>query len=271
MGLAEIESKLVLQDLLGKTVLRKWPYQLVHYDSPDRRGIDVALLYNKEHFKLVHSQALPFVCEAWPTYKSRDILHVQLRAKDGSLINFLICHWPSRYGGKLQTAPKRYCAAQVLNNYRADLKGAVIIMGDFNDAPQDESMRYLADGLPGLDLINLMQAAPSYLGSHRYKGEWSYLDQILVDKVHYKRVKLHGVFAPSFLLEEETKYPGFKPRRAFRAKFYRGGFSDHLPIYLDWELWANLLVLESDILMNNKLLEFIAMPLDSCKLATRKI
>lgn len=236
IALAEIESKPVLEDLITKTVLRKWPYQLVHYDSPDRRGIDLALLYNKAAFKLKHSEAIPYKCADFPHYKSRDMLHVQLEAKDGSLLNMIVCHWPSRFGGKQASSPKRSCAAHVLTNYAQNLPGALIVLGDFNDVPQDQSLLWLSLPEGPLGLINLMADAPSYSGSHRYQGEWAYLDQILVDSTHYEKVKEYGVFRPAFLLEAETKYPGYKPKRAFQGNFYRDGFSDHLPIYLDWEL-----------------------------------
>lgn len=236
IGLAEIESRTVLQDLIGKTALRKRPYQLVHYDSPDRRGIDVGLIYNKEQFRLLHSDLIPFQCQEWPHYKSRDMLHVQLEAQDASVLNFIICHWPSRYGGKEKSAGKRLCASQELKNYTRNLQGAIIIMGDFNDEPQDESMMELCRDGSRRQFINLMEQASSLKGSHRYKGEWAYLDQILVDSTHFEGIIDCDVFDAPFLLEAESAYPGHKPKRAFRSKFYRGGFSDHLPIFLDWKL-----------------------------------
>ncbi len=239
IGLAEIECKQVLEDLFDRTALRKWNYQFVHYDSPDRRGIDVALLYDKSRLKLQNSLPISYRCASDPQYQSRDMLYAEFDDRNNQFYRFVICHWPSRYGGKEASAFKRICASQLLRNFIDSLwsqsNDPLIIMGDFNDEPNDSSLSLLCKTGPnGLSLISPMEFLPGNYGSHRYQGEWTYLDQFIVDAQHESHLLKVQVHSPDFLLEPESQYPGFKPFRAFKGSFLTKGFSDHLPIVLDW-------------------------------------
>lgn len=235
VAFAEIENKQVLEDLIQNQPLRKLDYQLIHYDSPDRRGIDVGLIYRKDQLRLLNSLAIPYFCDSIPDYHSRDMLYASFSNLAGDTLQFVICHWPSRYGGQEASQFKRLCASERLVNFtdsiKALSKAPFILMGDFNDSPVDSSLRQLST-LGHFD--NLMKDLPKSLGSHRYKGEWSYLDQMLVSKNYRSHIKDFGVFQAPFLLEKESKYPGYRPKRAFRGTYFTDGFSDHLPIYLDW-------------------------------------
>jgi len=234
MSFAEVESAQILVDLIRLSPLQKSDYQYVHYESPDRRGIDVGLLYRKSHMRLIESEVLPFVLENDSNYRSRDMLFAKFKILDGDTISFLICHWPSRFGGKEASDYKRIQAARIARNF-IDTKapGSIIIMGDFNDSPWDQSLSELASSAER-PLLRLMQNLDSNSGSHWYQGEWTYLDQILIDSLDLERVKNYGVFKASFLLEKDGQYPIEKPKRAFKGPFYTGGFSDHLPVYLDY-------------------------------------
>jgi len=235
VAFAEIESKQVLIDLIENQPIRKIDYQLVHYDSPDRRGIDVGLIYRKDRLKLLNSKAIPYFCDSIPDYNSRDMLYASFTIPEGDTLQFLICHWPSRYGGQEASEFKRLCAAHTLLDFSDSLKtqskSPFIIIGDFNDSPKDSSMRLLSNAGR---FINLMDELPEAQGSHRYKGEWAYLDQALISEDYGEYVQSFGVFNAPYLLEEESKFPGYRPKRAFRGTFFTDGFSDHLPIYLDW-------------------------------------
>lgn len=239
MGFAELESAQVLSDLLEKSPLFKLNYQFVHYDSPDRRGIDVGLIYRKDLLRLVNSQTIRYVNPSEPEYRSRDMLYAEFEAKDGRHFHFVICHWPSRSGGQEASEPRRLQAAKLLGQFVDSLADEsadpIILMGDFNDAPSNKSMHYLADSLAGLRFHNLMLDLNQELGSHRYRGEWAYLDQILVRDEYQKCIQQAATYSAEFLLEEETNYPGFKPKRAFKGSFLGDGYSDHLPVFVDYK------------------------------------
>jgi len=245
VGVAEIEEEQVLADLIASPTLRKFNYQYVHYPSPDRRGIDVALIYRKEQLKLIYSEAIPVKISQQPNFRTRDILYAQFLLNADTL-NFYINHWPSRYGGQAKSEPKRIAAAQTLRKhidslFNQDPNSTVVVMGDFNDEPENISLTEHL--VPGKDtttsLINLMSNLDPNSGSHRYKGVWSYLDQILIsanllnDKSPTLADRQALVADHEFLLETDEKYPGMKPFRSFLGFRYHGGFSDHLPVYID--------------------------------------
>jgi endonuclease/exonuclease/phosphatase family metal-dependent hydrolase len=238
MGLAEVECQEVLEDLRLKSPLRKLDYQWVHYDSPDRRGIDVAILYRRDLLRLIDSKKIPFVWPKEKEYRSRDMLYAKFKTKAGTYLQVIICHWPSRYGGQAASEPKRLQAARILGRFCDSIalinQDPILIMGDFNDGPGDKSLSYLCDSLQNIGFENLMKSLNPALGSHRYQGNWEYLDQILIRRDSSSRLAKAQVFRADFLLEEETKFPGYKPKRAFKGRFFTTGFSDHLPIYLDY-------------------------------------
>lgn len=237
IGFAEIEEARVLDDLIHRTALTKIPYQYIHYESPDRRGIDVALIYRKDVFRLIDSKTLRFYWPEQPDYRSRDMLYAQFEDSLNRSWHFVFCHWPSRYGGQQSSEPKRMAAAKILseflNSLKLDPEELLLIMGDFNDEAHNRSLQYLSRAKYHPPLVNLMAGRKHSKGSHRYKGEWAYLDQILIRPEMQNWTIACEAFAAPFLLEDESSLPGKKPRRAFKGPFFGSGFSDHLPVYID--------------------------------------
>ena len=249
VGLAEVENRKVVEDLIGTATLRKFDYGIVHYESPDRRGIDVAAIYRKDKIDVLHSRPIRVKLPGDPGYRTRDILYIKCRAQQDTL-HLLYCHWPSRYGGQKASEPKRIAAALTVKQTTDSIidsksKAPVIIAGDLNDEWNNVSvLEHLNAKPPGdsamaVGLINLVAGKSANSGSHRYHGHWSYLDQIIVsgsllngDK---PRISKSGAQTcrREFLLEKDEKYPGQKPFRSFIGMRYHGGFSDHLPVYVD--------------------------------------
>jgi predicted extracellular nuclease len=241
VGLCEVENKLVVEDLTQTAALRKNGYGVVHFDSPDKRGIDVGLIYKKEKFEPIHSENLSVKLINDTSFYTRDILYVKGLSFENE-IHVFVNHWPSRRGGAEQSEHKRIRAAQVLKNkvdsiVSSNPESRIIIMGDFNDTPQNNSIEKTlnaGESLPPKDLLNLMGSLPSSAGSHKYKGHWAYLDQLIVSDpvsqiIHFDAT----VFFMEWMLNEDSKYPGFYPKRTWSGNFYKGGYSDHLPIFFD--------------------------------------
>jgi predicted extracellular nuclease len=254
MGVCEIENETVIKHLLYKTPLLAGQYKYVYYESPDARGINVALFYRQDKFKVINSYPLPVIDSLNTSFKTRDILYVQgiwmFNCKD--TLHLFVNHWPSRYGGYAATIGYRNDAAQTLRRKVDSLLGAdpnarILIMGDFNDYPDDESInKYLRAPYRPKDyredeLINMMY--PYYgknnAGTHKYQQYWGILDQIIVsyalrNSTNGLRTKTTGnIFSPDFLLEKDYVYMGEKPFRTYLSFKYGGGFSDHLPVYID--------------------------------------
>lgn len=250
VGVAEIENRQVLEDLVQSEVLRKFDYKIIHYESPDRRGIDVGMLYRSDRFKPVFSKNFPLKIPGDPGFASRDILYVKGYAQNLDTLHMMIVHWPSRYGGQAQSEPKRIQAALTVKSIADSIKAtekdaSIIIAGDLNDEWNNTSILNYLKARPGppadtaTGLINLMATLPVTEGSHRYRGVWSYLDQIIVSPalLDRKGMEVEGATAHvvrhGFLLETDEKYPGQKPYRSFIGMRYHGGFSDHLPVFID--------------------------------------
>jgi len=245
IGLAEIENANVLKKLCYTTGLKAYRYCYVHYDSPDARGIDVALLYRKDRIKILESYPVPVAFLFEPTSKNRDILYTKaLMAED--TLHLFVNHWTSRFGGHGATIPKRNYYAQVLRRQIDSLlfinsNAYIIIMGDFNDYPTDESMtkylqakNYQHDPDQG-SLFNLM--APLVTGTHKTQEFWGCLDQFIVSRslLNNKNKwqvenKEAIIFDAPFLLTVDEKYGGAKTFRTYSGPKYLGGYSDHLPI-----------------------------------------
>lgn len=233
VGMCELENRQVVEDLVHKTPLKEFNYKIIHYESPDKRGIDVGMIYNADVFKPVFSKPIRVPLGGRPT---RDILYVKgLLA--GDTFHIFVNHWPSRYGGMMRTAPKRQIAANTLKHsmdsiYAKNKNAHIIAMGDYNDYPEDESMLSLTDDGK---FYNFMASESMSGGSHKYKGHWGKLDQIIVSKhmVNSNWPSFSaGIFEAEFLLEED-KEVGKTTFRTFRGFKFHGGFSDHLPVYLD--------------------------------------
>lgn len=248
IGLAEIENDGVVETLLRE--FHQAEYRFIHYESPDVRGIDVCLIYDRFRLQLIESEAIPVVLpkqDGMPSQPTRDILHACFRLPDHLVYHVFVCHWPSRYGGAGVSEPHRLWAAAVLRQrveelFQADPEACIVIMGDLNDEPFDRSVSEVLGARSNTShsrpasLYNLMwgQARPGSVKSHKYQGEWSMLDHIIVSTAVYVRPGLTaGVVDAHFLLEPDEKYLGLRPRRTYVGRSYQGGYSDHLPVYAD--------------------------------------
>lgn len=260
VGLEEVENRQVVNDLLASPVLQKIPYRVVHYESEDRRGIDVALIYRLDRFRLIYSSKLRLFNSQQPNYRTRDILYIKGIADERDTLHLFVCHWPSRYGGQAISEPKRMAVSSMLKTFIDSLQMAhngpnIIIGGDFNDEPQNQSLQFLCDtgtsGIRARSLINLMAKLDPSQGSNRHHGIWTYLDQIIVsdnlmnDQSPMINSKKANVHRAGFLLEQDPKYPGDKPFRHFLGLRHHGGFSDHLPVYIDLILADSVTKLEN--------------------------
>ena len=242
VALAEVENRAVLEGLLRHTPLHRKHYQIVHEESPDTRGIDVALLYDPAQFQYLHHEVIPVDLRPLSHRPTRDILYVRGVLFGSDTIHYFINHWPSRYAGVTNTAPLRQQAAVVLRTQiRAlqveDPKAKIVVAGDFNDNPTDESLRVLSDTSTLHPLVNVSQY--DLPGTHKFQGEWNTFDQFLVsqnllDTENSIQVKGHRarIYGPPWLLEEDVAQLGYRPRRTYVGYHYQGGFSDHLPVYL---------------------------------------
>lgn len=235
IGLCEIENKLVLEDFIQNTPLYKYQYEIVHYDSPDKRGIDVACLYRKDKLKLIASKPIS-ISNTEEQFYSRDILYVVFTALNNDTLHFFINHWPSRSGGQHVSEPKRLRASEILSafiNQNIASSSNIIIMGDFNDDPENLSIQNLISnaGLKQLSNKNTIK------GSLKYQGVWNAFDQILVSKNNELRKcytdSVYQTASFNYLLEDDNKFSGKKPYRTYSGMKFNNGYSDHLPIFID--------------------------------------
>lgn len=247
LGVEEIENRRVLEDLVKQPAIADRDYQIVHFDSPDRRGIDVGMLYNPKHFSPISKDKIAYPQVEGDTVYTRDILHVR-GSLDGDTVSFIVNHWPSRYGGEARSQPRRNRAAkrvkQLIDSlYSIDPDAKIIMGGDLNDDPTSESMvgflqtkNKLKDVKKG-DLFNPMNDFYRRgLGSNAYRDNWSLFDQIVLSEpllnkastgyFYYKA----NIFNKKFLIQRTGKYKGY-PFRTFSFDKYQGGYSDHFPVY----------------------------------------
>lgn len=250
IGLCEVENKKVLIDLTEQRLIKKGKYQIVHADGSDQRGIDNALLYRKREFTLLEFKYFPVVIPN-SDRPTRDILYVKGYNRKKDTVHIFVNHFPSRWGGKDKSEPKRVAVAKQLRN-RIDKviesyhNPNIVVMGDFNDTPSDSSMMLLLDGAnqegsqkfhQDLPLINTTASLMNdSTGTYFYKGKWEMLDQIIVSKPLFKegglRFKNVRVHKKPWMLYENKRYGVFAPSRSYGGSNYYGGFSDHLPVVL---------------------------------------
>lgn len=247
LGVAEVENRAVLEDLVAQPRLRDRNLQIVHYESTDRRGIDVGLLYNPAHFSVLHSEIIPMdIIEKGEKLYTRDILYV--RGKLGAEeIHILVNHWPSRRGSEKRTAKFRNSGAQICKQlydslYEKDPNVKFFVMGDLNDDPTNASVtKYLSakgdkSKVREGDMFNPMYTFyKKGYGSNAYRDAWSLFDQIIVSKslvtdehngfFFYKA----EIFKPDYIIEKKGKYKGY-PLRTFSGDTFINGFSDHFPV-----------------------------------------
>ncbi|NNK82008.1 MAG: endonuclease [Flavobacteriaceae bacterium] len=241
VGLAEVENKLVIKDLLESKALKEYNYRYVHYDSPDERGIDVALIYDADVFKVMHSEvfSLNLYDEDGNRDYTRDILLVKGKLKNEK-IYILVNHWPSRHSGEELTEPHRILASnkvlEIIDIIKSkDSNAKIIVMGDFNDGPYNKSVKQLVNKE---DFYNPMESLKSYTrGSVNHRLEWYLFDQILFS-TNFFEIKQNShtfskanIFDSEFLKQYKGKYKG-GPFRTYVGLKYKGGYSDHFPVYI---------------------------------------
>lgn len=242
VGLAEVENEHVVRDLIHSKYLKHYDYDLVHYDSSDERGIDVALIYDKTRFKVVNSEPYKIYIEnsAGERDHTRDILLVTGEL-DGSPLHIIVNHWSSRREGEKETEYKRLTAANVVNTIIKSLKDAyhnpqIIVMGDFNDNPNNISIESLVS--ESLLYNPFTTVWTKHIGSLAHYSEWNLFDQILFSTNFFDaqdsplNFSKADVFDSKFLTQYHGKYKG-EPFRTYVGKRYKGGYSDHFPVYIE--------------------------------------
>jgi len=264
LGVSEIENRLVLEDLVYDPQIADANFQIVHYDGPDARGVDVGLLYRPDQFKYIDSESIPFTFKdsqitftldeaAQEKFLTRDILMVRGEIA-GEMFAIYVAHLPSRIGGK--GGDLRGRGAEIIYNHSKMLEEQfpgikVVVMGDMNDNPTDESM---IKWLPGRETIKEMQPGDFFspfismlkagYGSLAYQGEWNIYDIVQVNYNLAKapqgglairpivKNKFYGrVFSKPFMIQQSGQYKG-TPFRTFSSGTFIGGYSDHLPTYI---------------------------------------
>lgn len=230
IGLAEVENAFVLKRLLQITALRKLDYRLVHYESPDPRGIDVALLYRSSRLKPKSSKPCHLYNRDSTVMPTRDILLACFQWAEGQEIAFLVNHHPSKYGGVQESEPRRRAAVERLRFLADSLQSAgiqqIVAMGDFNDTPANPVYRLLEP-----TLINL--AEPLYKqgkGTIKYDGAWELIDLFFVTPALVS-ARMEILQIP-FLQTSDSAHAGTKPLRTYSGPRYLGGVSDHCPVWL---------------------------------------
>lgn len=241
LGIAEVENELVIQDLIAAEPLRAIDYGYVHYDSPDERGIDTALIYHKPNFEVLYSEPITLMIYEKDGRRdtTRDILYVKGKLNQ-ELVHIFVNHWPSRRDGDQETSFKRVKAAETIKEYMAKIESEeenpnYIVMGDFNDGPDSDSIKSLMESD---QLYNPMEKllTPDR-GSANYKRKWMLFDQIMVSHsfLNYEKgthsFAHANIFDESFLTEFKGKYKG-APYRTYAGRKYIGGYSDHFPVYI---------------------------------------
>ncbi len=241
VGLAEVENLQVVRDLVNTEDLKEFNYGIAHFDSPDERGIDVALIYQKEHFEYIDSETVTLYLyqEDGERDYTRDVLLVKGKLK-GELIHFMVNHWPSRRKGIEETEPRRIQAAILNQEIVAKINQEtenpkIIIMGDFNDGPTSISIK---QHLVTSQFYNPFESIiDKGEGSLRFNGDWFLFDQIIFSRNFFDEqanthiFKQAEIFDEHFLKEWKGKRKG-KPFRTYIGKWHQGGFSDHFPVYI---------------------------------------
>jgi predicted extracellular nuclease len=251
MGLCEVENNMVLDDLVKSPRILPYCYEIIHRNSPDERGIDNAMLYDEEQFQPVQVTSIKVDFPFQPNDRTRDILYVKGISKKvkTDTLHIFVNHWPSRQGGREVSEPKRIRAAEILKSVTDSLSGRnpfalIVIVGDFNDEPSDKS---LAEGLKALipvekpendGLYNLMYPLYKQGKGTLYYQDWDMFDQVVISGSFWTKDKgisfaaMEGkIFEPDWLLFTNDK--GVKRPNRTAAKEYYGGYSDHLPVYID--------------------------------------
>ena len=251
LGVSEIENAKVLEDLCQEPALRSRNYQVVHFESPDERGVDCGLLYQPKYYQPIFSKAYPVALKDPSTGEvdfTRDILYTT-GLLDGEPVHVMVGHWPSRRGGEAASAPSRAAAALVCRQLadsllRIDPKAKIVIMGDLNDDPDSPSVRdvlgakYTTKAVKKGGLFNAMYSHfKEGNGTLAYRDSWNLFDQLIISQPFldknaggwqfYKSI----VFRRPWMFQAEGAFKGY-PFRTFVGDQFLNGYSDHLPVYI---------------------------------------
>jgi hypothetical protein len=253
LGVAEVENRKVLEDLVSRPELRDRNYQIAHFDSPDERGIDCGLLYQEKYFRLTSAQALPVGLKepkdtSGVVDYTRDVLYIA-GLMDGEPVHVMVCHWPSRRGGESASAWMRAAAAAVCRRTADSIQSIqpdarIIVMGDLNDDPNNKSLTEVlqaegdAEKVGDSEFYNPMYSEyKNGNGTLAYRDSWNLFDQVVVSKPFtakryggwqlYKTV----IFKQPWMMQTEGAYKGY-PFRTYVGDNFMNGYSDHLPVYL---------------------------------------
>lgn len=255
IGVSEVENRNVLEDLVGNERMIRANYQIVHYDSPDLRGVDVAFFYRPDQFKLMGSKPLPVRLPDQPNWYTRDVL-MMWGTIDSELFCFMVMHWPSRLGGQQASEYKRMAAAQVARNAADSMQIAhpgikIVMMGDMNDDPTDKSMAVTLDAkakvsevAPGGLFNPYYEMFKKGYGTLAYQDSWNLFDNMIVNYnlltgepgglkiVKWGNNKFYGnIFDRPFLKVKEGQYKNY-PFRTFVGNAFQNGYSDHFPVFI---------------------------------------
>ena len=250
LGVCEVENKKVLQDLVNMPTIKDRNYQIAHYDSPDKRGIDVALLYQPQLFELESSKSIELTLPEDTGFYTRDQLLVSGKLMDEPF-SFIVGHWPSRRGGETESQHKRVAAAKLSRSLVDSLQlsnsnAKIICMGDYNDDPNNTSITdyLMANGdlnkLKDTELYNPMASIyQEGLGTLSWRGKWNLFDQFILSKsllkvnIETSQLKYYkaAIFSPAYLKQGPGDYEG-TPFRNFAGSKWLNGYSDHFPVYL---------------------------------------
>ena len=254
VGMCEVENEKVLNDLTLYSPLRKMNYRFIITDSPDARGIDVALLYQREKFKLLDHQSYRIHFPYHPQKRTRDILHVTGQVSAQDTLDVFVCHFPSRRGGEDESEPDRMLVASILKAkadsvMRIRKNANILIMGDFNDEPSNRSISQTLHAQPvssdiaDQDLYDLFSPFEKRknTGSFKFQRQWNMLDQIIVSGnliTGNRSIKVlpntATIFHRDFMLIDDKTYGGKRPKKTYHARKHEGGYSDHLPVFVDF-------------------------------------
>ena len=255
IGVSEIENRSVMEDVIATPKLAKGNYRIVHFDSPDLRGVDVGFYYRPDVFKLEGSAAVPFHMPDNPDFLTRDFV-TMWGTIEGEPFYFVVCHWPSRLGGQAASEPKRMAAATRVRELIDSVQQAnpatkVVVMGDLNDEAKDRSIveglvaKGKLDEVAFCDMFNpFIAMLKAGYGSLAYRDDWNLFDNIIVSEnlatgsageLKIQKVgdtKFYGgIFRRPYMIQKEGQYKGY-PLRTFVGNNFQGGFSDHLPVYI---------------------------------------
>ena len=253
IGLCEVENDKVIQDLIQNSPLRKMNYRYIITESPDPRGIDVALLYQRDKFKCLeykfYTIRFPYNARKY----TRDILHVTGQVSARDTLDVFVCHFPSRRNGEKESEADRMFVSSVLKSKTDSLiqirkNACILIMGDFNDEPSDRSISEILNAQPvssniiGRNLYNLFSGFEKRknTGSYKYQRQWNMLDQIIVsgnlitgDRSIRALPHTATIFFRNFMQTEDKTYGGKRPKKTYQGRKYEGGYSDHFPVFVD--------------------------------------